>query len=284
MTLGAEIVCADSRQVFRELEIGTGKPTEAERSTLPHHLFDALQLGARASAGWYAEAAAQACRSILARGRLPLLVGGSGLYLRALQCGLSAAPPEEPEIRARLQGELEALGPEAMHQRLAQVDPASAARIGPRDRQRIVRGLEVFEASGRPLSGWNEVPATPAIEAEWRVVEVTMSPRALDGRIVRRTRAMLEGGLVEETRGLVARGLEGPLRRLNAVGYDESLDLLAGRLTPAETEARINLRTRQLAKRQRTWFRHQIEATRFEGAEELGEELVESASSALSNS
>ena len=265
--LDTEVVCADSRQVYRELEIGTGKPAPRERAAVPHHLFDALRLDQRASAGWYARAAAEACRAIAARGHLPVLVGGSGLYFKALASGLSGAPPRVPEIRARLEAELDASGPEEMHRRLAERDPETAARLRPRDRQRITRALEVLEASGRPISWWHARETSPALEARWRMFELGLEAKALGERIERRTRAMFDGGLVEETRALLEDGLEPALGRLNAVGYDEALDLIAGRITRAEAEERTSARTRQLAKRQRTWFRHQVQATRLDGAE-----------------
>jgi tRNA dimethylallyltransferase len=147
------------------------------------------------------------------------------------------------------------------------VDPTTAARLSPRDRQRVTRALEVFESSGRPLAWWHERHGQPAVAGEWRVVELTLAPRALAERIERRTRWMFDSGLVEEARALVAAGKEPPLRALGAVGYDEALDLLAGRLTRAQAEGRTTLRTRQLAKRQRTWFRHQVEAVRLEVGE-----------------
>jgi tRNA dimethylallyltransferase len=258
--IGGEVVCADSRQVFRELEIGTGKPAPAQRAAVPHHLFGALELGQRPSAGWYAKAAGAVCSAVRARGGTPVLVGGSGLWLRATQHGLSGEPPHDAQVRARIQAELERAGPEALHERLALVDPETAARLSPRDRQRITRALEVLEASGRPLSWWHERQGEPAVAGEWRVFELTIEPAALDARITRRTRWMFDSGLIEETRGLLAAGQEAPLRALRAVGYDEALEVLAGRLTRDGAEARTNLRTRQLAKRQRTWFRHQIDA------------------------
>jgi tRNA dimethylallyltransferase len=265
--LGGEVVCADSRQVFRVLEVGTGKPAPADRAARPHHLFDALELGQRPSAGWYAKAAGAVCSAIHSRGRTPVLVGGSGLWLRAAQYGLAGEPPHDAEARARLQAELESVGPEALHERLALVDPVTAARLSPRDRQRITRALEVHEASGRPLSWWHERRGEPEVAGEWRVFELTLEPTLLDERIVRRTRWMFASGLVEETQALVAAGLEAPLRALRAVGYDEALELLAGRLTRAAAEERTSLRTRQLAKRQRTWFRHQVAAVPLAPAE-----------------
>ncbi len=264
--LGGEIVCADSRQVYAELEIGTGKPGRPARVERPHHLFDALSLGMPASAGWYARAAAAACAAIFARGATPILVGGSGLYLRALQTGLSGQPPQAPEIRARLLDEAETLGHDALHRRLAEHDPETAARVAPRDVQRVTRALEVLEASGKPLSWWHRAPVQSPLDAVWHVFEIQVEAEELGRRIAARTRAMFAGGLVDEVRTTLGAGKEGELRALAAVGYDEALDLISGASTLAEAEERTNRRTRQLAKRQRTWFRHQIQAERVDGA------------------
>jgi len=288
--LGGEVVCADSRQLYRELERGTGKPGPEERVARPHHLFEALSLASTAgdahapSAGWYAAEARAACEAVHARGRLPVLVGGSGLYLAALQRGLSAAPAVPPEVRARVRGALEAEGPEALHRRLAGVDPATATRVRPGDRQRVTRALEVFEASGRPLSWWQAHPGAMAVAAEWRAIELVAAPAVLARRIEARTGSMFERGLVEETRALLAAGLGEPLARLRAVGYDETAALILGRLTRAEAEARVNARTRQLAKRQRTWFRHQLESTRIESEGRGPAELLRAALDALGRS
>jgi tRNA dimethylallyltransferase len=279
--LGGEVVCADSRQVFRELELGTGKPSPSRRAARPHHLFDALALGQRPSAGWYAAAAGAVCDAIRSRGRVPVLVGGSGLWLRAAQQGLSGEPPHDAAVRERLREECDRLGPERLHARLALVDPLTAARLEPRDRQRVTRALEVHEASGRSLSWWHERRGGPAVAGEWRVFEITVAPEVLGRRIARRTAWMLQAGLIEETGALVAAGLEAPLRALRAVGYDEALELLAGRLDPAGAATVIDRRTRQLAKRQRTWFRHQVEAVRLDGTERSTSDLLESLLGAL---
>ncbi|HEY6866724.1 MAG TPA: tRNA (adenosine(37)-N6)-dimethylallyltransferase MiaA, partial [Candidatus Eisenbacteria bacterium] len=278
--LDGEVVCADSRQVFRELEIGTGKPTPEQRARRPHHLFAALALGERASAGWYAGAAAAACAGIRARGRVPVLVGGSGLYLDAARRGLAPTPPHDRRVRERLRAALEREGPEALHRRLASADPESARRLAPRDAQRVTRALEVLETSGRPLSAWHATGRSGAIPGSWRILELTCPPRDLGPRIERRTRAMFDRGLLEETRALVAAGSGAALERLRAIGYDEALAVLAGRLGRAEAEARVNLRTRQLAKRQRTWFRHQVEAARL-GAERAEAPALAAAALAL---
>src|SRR5262245_46657909 len=145
--LGGEVVCADARQVFRELEIGTGKPTPEDRATRPHHLFDWLTLGERPTAGGWARAAADVCEACFARGTVPLLVGGSGLYIDALRRGLHPEPPKDAAARARLQSDCETAGVEAMHARLAALDPDAARTLKPRDRQRVLRALEVVEVS-----------------------------------------------------------------------------------------------------------------------------------------
>jgi tRNA dimethylallyltransferase len=267
-SLDAEVVCCDSRQVFAELEIGTGKPTPLERALRPHHLFDALRLGQAPSAGWYARAAGDVCAGIHSRGRLPLLVGGSGLYLRALRDGLAPTPPHQPALRRRLSGELGTLGHETLHRRLAVVDPESASRIGPRDGQRITRALEVYESTGRPLSWWHAREHQAPPDARWVVLEVDVIPAVLRSRIGRRTAGMFAAGLIDETRGLLERGAGPALAALRAIGYDEAMAVLDGRLDRAAAEARINQRTSRMAKRQRTWFRHQVEGTLLPGGDE----------------
>jgi tRNA dimethylallyltransferase len=263
--LGGEVVCADARQVFRELEIGTGKPTPAERAARPHHLFDWLTLGERPTAGGWARAAAAACEACFVRGTVPLLVGGSGLYIDALQRGLHPEPPKDAAVRARLQHECETAGVEAMHARLAALDADAARTLKPRDRQRVLRALEVVEVSGHTLGWWREHAREAPLAADWHAFQLVVEPAALRVRITARTEAMWRDGLLEETRALVAAGREEPLRRLSAIGYDEALDVLAGRLAPEAALQAISLRTAQLAKRQRTWFRHQLTATTLDG-------------------
>jgi tRNA dimethylallyltransferase len=266
--LGGEIVCADSRQIFRELDVGTGKPSAAERTAQPHHLFEALSLadaGApRASAGWYAGRAREACREIHARGKAAILVGGSGLYVRAALAGLAPTPEVDAAVRSRLRAEMNERGAPALHARLASIDPETAARLATNDAQRIARAIEVYESSGRTLSWWHARPKASALPGSWNVVELTASAAAIARRIEARTLWMYENGLIEETRALIDRGLGARLERLHAIGYDEAAALAAGAVSRREAVARTSLRTLQLAKRQRTWFRHQIEAVRLD--------------------
>ena len=279
--LDAEVVCADSRQVFAELEIGTGKPARADRAARPHHLFDALRLGQHASAGWYARAAGEVLDQVSARGRPALLVGGSGLYLRALQEGLAATPPHDPAVRERLRRDLEADGSERLHARLHAVDPATAARLGVRDRQRISRALEVYEATGRTLSWWHARGPAPPEARAWTVLELVVAPATLRDRIARRTAWMFANGLVEETRSILEAGRGEALAALRAIGYQEASELIAGRLDREAAEQLVNRRTAQLAKRQRTWFRHQVRAARIEAPRDAPHELEGAALAAL---
>lgn len=253
-----DVICADARQVFAELDVGTGKPTPTQRRSQPHHLFDWRRLGEPVSAGAWAREAASLCETLFASGRTPLLVGGSGLYLRALIEGLHGEPAHDLQVRAALEQELERLGVEAMHERLRAVDPAMAARLPVRDRQRILRALEVASATGRTLSQWHEAPRLPLLAAEFRVVEMVASPVSLSARIHARTREMFEAGLLAETRAILDSGAGPALRALRAIGYDEARLVLEGSLTLEAAVDRTQVRTRQLAKRQRTWFRHQL--------------------------
>lgn len=256
--IGGEVVCADARQVFRELEIGTGRPTPRERAAQPHHLFELWSLGERATAGAWALAAAGACEDIFSRGRTPVLVGGSGLYLSALQLGLHPEPPKDAALRAALEADCARLGVEAMHAQLRERDASAAERLAPRDRQRVLRALEIVIAGGRPLAWWREQPRSAPLVAQWRAYELTCEPEVLASRIEQRTREMWEAGLEAETAVHVSAGREPALRRLAAIGYDEALDVLAGRMERPQAMQRMSERTRQMAKRQRTWFRHQM--------------------------
>jgi len=260
----AEIVSCDSLQVYRGLDIGSAKPGAAERAAVPHHLVDVADPEDGFSAATWAAAAAAAIEAILARGRLPLVVGGTGLYLRALLHGLFEGPSRRPELRARLEALAARHGDARLHRLLQGTDPAAAARIPIRDRVRVVRALEVWFATGRPISE-QQPAARPAIEGV-EVLTLALSPprERLREAVERRTAAMLEAGLLDEVAALLARGLPPDLRPLQAIGYREAVAVLRGELDRAELHGRIVTATLRYAKRQRTWFRHQARAEWFE--------------------
>jgi len=251
--LDAEIVSVDSMAVYRGLDIGTAKPTSAERAVVTHHLLDRVgPAEAYSVARWLAEAAA-AVEEIRSRSRRILFVGGTPLYLRALRDGLAPLPPGDPRIRAALEAEAAATGNVTLHRRLALLDPAAAARIHVNDTRRLVRALEVCDVTGRPLSAAFAPAPHPVFDGQLLVVDLPR--RTLHARIDRRVEAMFAAGLIDETRAAAAApGGIGPTAR-QAAGYTEALDVLAGRISTAEAIRRTQDRTRQLAKRQMTWLR-----------------------------
>jgi tRNA dimethylallyltransferase len=251
--LGAEIVSVDSMAVYRGLDVGTAKPTAAQRAEVPHHVVDVVPAAATYSIARWLEDASRAVADCRTRGRAILFVGGTPLYLRALRDGLAPLPPADPDLRRRLAAEADATGPEALHARLEGVDPASAARIHPRDTKRIIRALEVAATTGQPLS--HAFAPAPDPRFEMRLMIVDLPRAALYDRIDLRVERMFAEGLVEETRSALADpGGIGPTAR-QAAGYAEAIDLLEGRIDLAEAIRRTQRRTRQLAKRQLTWLR-----------------------------
>jgi tRNA dimethylallyltransferase len=239
--------------IYRGLDIGTAKPTPDQRRAVPHHLVDLVVPAEPFSVARWLAAAAAAVADVRGRGRQILFVGGTPLYLRALRDGLAALPPADPAVRAALVAEAAVRGPAALHARLAEIDPAAAARIHAHDLKRIVRALEVARATGRPLSAAFAPAPHPAFES--RLLVVDLPRRLLRERIDRRVERMFSGGLVEETAAaLAAPGGIGPTAR-QAAGYAEAIDLLAGRIDRTEAIRRTQARTRQLAKRQLTWLR-----------------------------
>ncbi len=260
--LGAEIVCMDSMTLYRGMDVGTAKPTAAERARVPHHLLDVLDPWESASVAWWLERAAECCREIEARGRRVLFVGGTPLYLKALLCGLFDGPPADPALRARLESEAAKDGRPALHARLAAVDPITAARLHPNDVRRVVRALEVWELTGRPISGWQRQwsgvrrqESGVRSQAE-RVLWLDMPRDVLYARINERVDRMLAAGLVDEVRALRALPRHLSREAAQALGYKELFDHLDGRATLDEAAERIRTRSRNLAKRQLTWFRH----------------------------
>ena len=252
-----EIVSVDSAQVYRGMDVGTAKPTAAERAAVPHHLLDIVDPTERYSAARFAADAASAIAGIESRGRIPLLVGGTMLYFRALTHGLSVLPQAEPDVRAAIDARAGALGWPALHRELTAIDPRTAARLDPNDRQRIQRALEVHAVTGRPLSAhFGEREPTPS-SARYLSIALVPSDRAvLHRRIADRFDAMLAEGLVDELRGLRARfSLTPDLPSMRAVGYRQAWQHLDGEFDMAALRDRGVFATRQLAKRQFTWLR-----------------------------
>jgi tRNA dimethylallyltransferase len=256
------LVSVDSALVYRGMDIGTAKPDVATLAKYPHALVDIRDPAEPYSAADFRVDAIEAMKDIAARGKVPLLVGGTGLYFRALHQGLSNLPEADPAIRERLTREAEAIGWPAMHERLRSADPAAAARIGPNDAQRVQRALEVIELTGRPLS--EQQRGGSGERFPWRVLKLALLPadRApLHARIAERFDAMLAQGFLDEMRRLRARGdLHPDLPSMRAVGYRQAWDHLDGLTSAAEFRDRGIFATRQLAKRQITWLRSELDA------------------------
>jgi tRNA dimethylallyltransferase len=256
---GGEIVNTDSLQVYRYLDIGTAKPDAAERARVPHHLLDVVDPDEPFSAGEYVRAARRALADLARRGRVAILCGGTGLYFRALMQGIAEIPPVPPAVRDAVAARLATLGPETLHAELARVDPASAARIHPRDAQRIARALEVAQATGRPLSAYQAQQPFRSAARGVLSVGTAWERAALYRRLDARVDEMLRRGLVAEVEGILARGFSPEAKPLKAIGYLEAVAWLQGRLPREELAAAIQLRTRHYAKRQVTWFKRHPE-------------------------
>ncbi len=255
--LPVEIISVDSAMVYREMDIGTAKPEPEVLAEAPHRLIDILDPAEAYSAARFREDALRHMAEITAAGRIPLLVGGTMLYFRALEQGLAVLPEADPELRARLEAEAAEHGWQALHDRLAEVDPASATRIHPNDPQRLQRALEVYELSGEPLSELWQRQQDEGLP--YRPIKLAVAPddRAeLHERIALRFRLMLEQGLIEEVEALYLRGdLHSDLPSIRCVGYRQVWQYLAGELNREEMSEKGIIATRQLAKRQFTWLR-----------------------------
>jgi tRNA dimethylallyltransferase len=251
-----EIVSVDSAQVYHGMDIGTAKPSPAERRAVPHHLIDLIDPTERYSAGRFREDAIRAVAEIHARGKIPLLVGGTMLYYRALAQGLDELPVANPAIRAQLDAEAAGKGWPALHAELAKLDPKTAARLEPGDAQRIQRALEVHRISGKPISAL-QVRSKSELPFELRAFSVVPENRPeLHQRIAGRFDAMLKAGLVEELKALREKfPLSADLPSMRCVGYRQAWEFLEGRISGGELRESGIAATRQLAKRQLTWLR-----------------------------
>lgn len=255
--LPVEIVSVDSAQVFRDMDVGTAKPSRDERAAVPHHLIDIIEPSERYSAAQFRDDAIRLLHAINSRGRIPLLTGGTMLYFKALREGLSALPRADQGLRSTIEAEAESRGWPALHAELALADPVAAARLKPNDSQRIQRALEVFRLTGVPMSSLltRREKGAPS----FRFIQVALTPgerSLLHRRIEARFEAMLRAGLVEEVESLKARyALEASLPSMRCVGYRQVWEFLDGKMDRATLRDRGVFATRQLAKRQLTWLR-----------------------------
>ena len=249
--LGGEVISADSMQLYRGMDIGTGKLTVSERGAVPHHLLDIWDVTEPASVSEYQKLARAAIAGIVGRGKVPILVGGSGLYVRAAIDNLEF-PGTDPAVRARLERELAEAGPAGLHARLAVADPAAAAAILASNGRRIVRALEVMELSGRPFSA-----TLPSYQSVLPTAQLGLDiPRpVLDARIEARVRQMWQAGLVEEVRALIGAGLRDGRTASRALGYAQALRFIDGEWTAEQAEQETVVATKRFARRQESWFR-----------------------------
>lgn len=253
--LDAEIVALDSMTLYRRLDIGTAKPDAEARQRIRHHLIDVLDPWEPASLDWYLQQAEAACGEIRTRGKVPLFVGGTPLYLKACLRGIFEGPPADQSLRSRLESQAAEHGIAWLHGQLAQVDPAAAERISPNDLRRIVRALEVYELTGIPISEQQQQFKQPAANPPL-VACLSWPTEQLYDRINRRVLQMLEQGWIEEVARLRSEGVPFGKEASQAAGYKEILEYLAGDRGYDDMVQKIQTRTRQLSKRQRTWFRH----------------------------
>ena len=260
--LNGEIVSADSMQVYRGMDIGTAKATMAEREGIPHHMLDVAEPWEDYSVARYVEQAEACCRDILRRGKLPILVGGTGLYIDSLVSGRDfAAVDSDQGLREALSAEYDALGGEAMHRRLQEIDPERAAILHPGDKRRIVRALEVYRLTGMTITEHDRQTRALPKRFDAAAIHLNFKNRsALYARIDRRVDAMVEQGLFREVEGLLAAGLSPESTAMQAIGYKEVVRSLQGELSREAAVALIKQSSRRYAKRQLTWFNRDKEA------------------------
>ena len=257
--LNGEVVNADSRQVYADFPLITAQPSPEERACCPHHLYGFLPTENKISAGRWADAAVAQVRDILARGKTPLLVGGTGLYFQALLRGMAQIPPVDPQLTALLTARVEAEGAPRLHAELLACDPAYAAKIHPNDRQRIIRALEVCQSTGRPFTWWhNNAMSTPLCAGPLLTLNATLE--WLEPRLARRLDLMLEHGALDEARAAMSTCTDPAAPGWSGIGCAEALAHLQGRLSAQNCRQQWLHNTRAYAKRQLTWFRARPEA------------------------
>ena len=250
----AEIISADSRQVYKELTIGTAKPSPDARERVPHHFIGERSIFRDAySAGEFADDARDRIRELRSRGKRPLIVGGSTLYVHALQYGLADIPDVSEDVRDRIERRLADEGAEVLYRELQQVDPGQAAKMDPTKTQRLVRALEVYHGTGRPLTYYHKQQTEPPFE--YRTIVLNRDRQRLYRRIEKRVDAMLDRGLLDEIRGLLEHGVDPTRQPLRTIGYREPIQHLRGEIDYEEMVRLVKRNSRRYAKRQLTWFR-----------------------------
>jgi tRNA dimethylallyltransferase len=273
--LAIEVVSADSRQVYRGMDVATGKPTAAEQATVPHHLLDVIPPDERYHAARFRREALDSIDAIRGRGRLPVVVGGTGLYIRALLKGLDPAPPADPALRARLEAVAAESGVPALHRQLAALDPVAAGRLHPNDRVRIIRAIEKHGSGASDEGGWARAVSP------WRVLLVGLRQErgALNRRLEERARGMFSGGMMDEVKRLLEAGYDETSPGMAGIGYRQVAAAERGRITEAEALALMVRDTRRYAKRQMTWFARDVDLRWLDvdetgGAEGAAERIV----------
>jgi len=252
--LKGEIVSFDSRQVYKLMDIGTAKPTKEEREKIRHHLIDLVFPGEKFTAADYGKKARETIRQIIKRNKQPIAVGGSGLYLKAMIEGFFQGPKADEKIRKRLEREAQELGGPHLFSRLKEVDPQAAKRIHPNDSVRIIRALEVYELTGKPISFWQREGSYEPSAMEFVKIGLNLERKELYQKINLRTEEMIAQGFLDEVKMLKKKGFTPKLKALKTVGYQELFDYLDGKLDLQEAIEKIKVNTRHYAKRQLTWF------------------------------
>ena len=274
--LDAEIISADSRQIYKYLDIGTAKPDPETLVRVPHHLIDTLELDEEYTAGRFASDARRCIEEIFARERTPLVVGGAGFYIKALLEGLFEAPARDEEVRDNLKQRVRKEGIEPLYVEFQEIDPEYAEQVHPNDIQKVLRALEIYQVTGEPPSDHHE-KEQPALQYPWRMIGLRRDRQQLYERINRRVDQMISRGLVEEVQALLDRGYTGEENSLQTVGYQEILASLQGEIPLDEAVSEIKKHTRHYAKRQMTWFRNQHDVQWFEVEQyDTSETLVDS--------
>jgi len=254
-SLGCEILCMDSMQIYRGMEIGTAKPTREEQTAVPHHLLDLVAPTDSFSVAEYVNAAHQAIADVIARGHVPLLVGGTGLYLQGLSLPMDyGGLPSDPALRQSLQAELDRIGAAALHRKLAQIDPDSAARLHPNDTRRVIRALEIFQLTGLPMSA-HRVPDAAQSPYDFLLYAVDWPRETLHQRINLRVEQMMQAGLENEVASLLASGVPADAQSMQGLGYKELIPVLQGNQPLKTAVEQIKTGTRNYARRQLIWFR-----------------------------